>query len=781
MQGKPQTHAEKNRDQAKKAGQVHISKKEEKLMKMSDEDVKNALKDKALAIYGTRAERFDRLKKAYGIPINPVAQTSKEVINVNYVENPKDDGKPKKKKDAALENIEKIQAKREERRVKQEKLKDDKQNKEIENKANGILTDVDFELMINQARYTQHLFQPHTNSSNIKLSVNVRKRPIFAKDQQKGEIDSVSCANPNICVHEPKFKVDGISKFIQNHQFTFDNTYNENEDSKTVFDHSVGRPLIEKLFKQSAVTLFAYGQTGSGKTFTMKSIQNHAVEELFNCSNSSSNKHLGVKFYMSFYEIYGAKCWDLLNKNNKVQVLEDKNNQVQIHGLTEHEVGTADEMQKVIEFGHTARTTHCTAANDTSSRSHAICQIHIKDKSEKFVGKLIVVDLAGSERAQDTQSNNRQRRLEGAEINKSLLALKECIRAMYTGQSHIPFRASKLTLALRDSFIAKKIESYILMIACVCPGSSSADHTQNTLRYADRLKAKEIKEIDQKQQFLLPQVQVNSNRQSMEALSDRDDKEGKGKSGHDMKEDDDRQMPYPPIHQANLLAENKEKVGKENRWQNRNSENGITGMPPIRPQKVDKEQNNGAPAKDMGNYGSKGEINVKRENQIKSSDKFQVIRDKMKDKAESDKRLQKKGTKDEGVEIFMPANPKDNRPSRKDDNEDLSKMRNFYTGDASNQEDPLINDKKQKKFGQLGVPDIQKSEEEDDEDDNEQKKNMKADMEYMRSTMKIDNDNRDVRLKSDEYFDFQEKVNDILEMHDEVLALHMNILKVFYS
>jgi hypothetical protein len=30
----------------------------------------------------------------------------------------------------------------------------------------------------------------------------------------------------------------------------------------------------------------------------------------------------------------------------------------------------------------------------------------------------VLVDLAGSERAQDTQSNNRQRRLEGAEINK---------------------------------------------------------------------------------------------------------------------------------------------------------------------------------------------------------------------------------------------------------------------------------------------------------------------------------------------------------------------------
>ena len=81
-----------------------------------------------------------------------------------------------------------------------------------------------------------------------------------------------------------------------------------------------------------------------------------------------------------------------------------------------------------------------------------------------------MVDLAGSERAADCQSNNRTRRLEGAEINKSLLALKECIRALDSNSGHIPFRASKLTMVLRDSFMAKT-QSKIVMIACVNPGS----------------------------------------------------------------------------------------------------------------------------------------------------------------------------------------------------------------------------------------------------------------------------------------------------------------------
>jgi len=76
--------------------------------------------------------------------------------------------------------------------------------------------------------------------------------------------------------------------------------------------------------------------------------------------------------------------------------------------------------------------------------------------------------------------------MEGAEINKSLLALKECIRALDSKSGHIPFRASKLTMVLRDSFTGNN--SKIVMIACINPGSSSADHTMNTCRYAERLK-----------------------------------------------------------------------------------------------------------------------------------------------------------------------------------------------------------------------------------------------------------------------------------------------------
>ena len=132
-----------------------------------------------------------------------------------------------------------------------------------------------------------------------------------------------------------------------------------------------------------------------------------------------------------------------------------------------------------------------TQYNEYSSRSHFILSVQIKQTKESGEvrrGQLTLVDLAGSERAADCQSNNRQRRMEGASINTSLLALKECIRALDTRSSHVPFRASKLTMVLRDSFLDPN-SSKIVMIACINPGSSSADHTLNTLRYAQRLKS----------------------------------------------------------------------------------------------------------------------------------------------------------------------------------------------------------------------------------------------------------------------------------------------------
>lgn len=78
---------------------------------------------------------------------------------------------------------------------------------------------------------------------------------------------------------------------------------------------------------------------------------------------------------MSFFEIYGGRLYDLLNNKNKLQVLEDKNQKVQIFGLEERIAETPEEMHEIIEIANSIRTTHNTVTNETSSRSHAICNV----------------------------------------------------------------------------------------------------------------------------------------------------------------------------------------------------------------------------------------------------------------------------------------------------------------------------------------------------------------------------------------------------------------------
>lgn len=243
----------------------------------------------------------------------------------------------------------------------------------------------------------------------------------------------------------------------------------------------------------------AYGQTGSGKTHTMggdfkgkvqdckTGIYAMATKDVFALLRSQKYRNLNLTVSASFFEIYSGKVFDLLSEKNKLRVLEDGKQQVQIVGLTEQLVESVEDVLKLIQHGNSTRTSGQTSANANSSRSHAVFQLALRPVgSVKIHGKFSFIDLAGNERGADTSSANRQTRMEGAEINKSLLALKECIRALGKQNAHLPFRVSKLTQVLRDSFIGEK--SKTCMIAMISPGLSSCEHTLNTLRYANRVK-----------------------------------------------------------------------------------------------------------------------------------------------------------------------------------------------------------------------------------------------------------------------------------------------------
>mmetsp|Transcript_12612 Transcript_12612/g.27255 ORF Transcript_12612/g.27255 Transcript_12612/m.27255 type:complete len:659 (+) Transcript_12612:246-2222(+) len=321
-----------------------------------------------------------------------------------------------------------------------------------------------------------------------KIRVIVRKRPINKKERERGDEDivDVSMERSYVVVNETKLKVD-LTKYVEKHMFSFDQSLDETVTNEEVYGTTV-QPLVHTLFRNGKASCFAYGQTGSGKTHTMSPLPIRAAADIF--KYLARPEFADVNLYVSCFEIYGNKVFDLLNQRKRLNILEDGKKKVVVVGLKEYSVDSVDFVKQLIEESGTRRSTGSTAANADSSRSHSIMQFALKrpssDGAGKLIGKISFIDLAGSERGADTYDNNRQTRLEGAEINKSLLALKECIRALDSDARHVPFRGSKLTAVLRDSFIGDQART--VMIANISPNSTSVEHTLNTLRYADRVK-----------------------------------------------------------------------------------------------------------------------------------------------------------------------------------------------------------------------------------------------------------------------------------------------------
>ena len=219
---------------------------------------------------------------------------------------------------------------------------------------------------------------------------------------------------------------------------------------------------------------------------------------------------------VSFYDIYCGKAYDLLNDRKQCPIRVDAKDNVNIVGLTENMIENVESLMSLIKYGFSMRITGQTGANDQSSRSHAILQISVRKSNGKLKGKLNFIDLAGSERGADVTNTKKQTRIDGAEINKSLLALKECIRALDLEKKHLPFRGSKLTLVLKDSFMGK---CKTVMIGNISPGKISCEHSLNTLRYADRVKELKkggggsvglSKEDKLAKQLMLPRMNANS-------------------------------------------------------------------------------------------------------------------------------------------------------------------------------------------------------------------------------------------------------------------------------
>lgn len=173
-----------------------------------------------------------------------------------------------------------------------------------------------------------------------------------------------------------------------------------------------------------------------------------AIEALFEAMSRAEAEH-SFELRLSYLEVYNETIRDLLAvpgvtpppPPTGLELRQEAKKGVIVCGLTEHKPERASEVLEMIEAGNAKRSVSETAANAASSRSHAVLQIKLSRSNkaagvndELSLGQLTLIDLAGSERA--AVSRNRGSTLhEGANINRSLLALGNCINALSCGKS----------------------------------------------------------------------------------------------------------------------------------------------------------------------------------------------------------------------------------------------------------------------------------------------------------------------------------------------------------
>mmetsp|Transcript_8672 Transcript_8672/g.20959 ORF Transcript_8672/g.20959 Transcript_8672/m.20959 type:complete len:1244 (+) Transcript_8672:100-3831(+) len=307
-------------------------------------------------------------------------------------------------------------------------------------------------------------------------------------------------------------------------RYKFDLAFSGQVSTEEVY-RKTAQNLIPSILNGYNATVFAYGATGAGKTHTMigpppstsgagassqpvePGIMFLILRDLFHlvktkssgsgsgaAAENGSNK-LEHVVKCSFLEVYNENIRDLLTSkdsaDNHLELREDPVKGCYVAGLQELPAQSVDEIMALLHLGNRNRTTEGTAANETSSRSHAVLQLNVEEElgtGQTSIGKLSLIDLAGSERASKALSKG-DRMIEASNINRSLLALGNCINALVENEKQrrafIPYRDSKLTRLLKDSLGGN---CRTCMIACISPTANHFEETSNTLKYANRTK-----------------------------------------------------------------------------------------------------------------------------------------------------------------------------------------------------------------------------------------------------------------------------------------------------
>ncbi|XP_058201957.1 kinesin-like protein KIN-10A [Rhododendron vialii] len=368
-----------------------------------------------------------------------------------------------------------------------------------------------------------HLHNPKTPHSKNRLNFNMSSKPSPNPNPTAKE-------NPPPAEHpvevigrirdypdrrdkpEPVFKINPdlhslrVRTEIGYRDFSLDGVSLSEEEDLDGFYQKFVESRIKGVKLGAKCTIMMYGPTGSGKSHTMfgcakqPGIVYRSLKDILGegdgRNDGSDEQCVGVGTFVqvTVLEIYNEEIYDLLSTNNgggglsfpwskgsaskvRLEVMGKKAKNATFISGTE-----ATKISKEIQKVEKRRIVKSTLCNERSSRSHCMIILDVPTVG----GRLMLVDMAGSENIEQAGQNGLEAKMQTGKINQGNIALKRVVESIANGDSHVPFRDSKLTMLLQDSFEDDK--SKILMILCASPDPKEMHKTISTLEYGAKAK-----------------------------------------------------------------------------------------------------------------------------------------------------------------------------------------------------------------------------------------------------------------------------------------------------
>jgi kinesin family protein C1 len=389
------------------------------------------------------------------------------------------------------------------------KVQNQNANEELEMKK-ALLKEAD------QQIHESEMLRKVLHNQILELKGNIR---VFCRTRPLSEEEISIQANQNVPTISYTTKGEKTGKGLQLHMcsdnkkskkrssngeshynFDFDRSFQEQASQEEVFEEI--SQLVQSALDGYKVCIFAYGQTGSGKTHTMignpssPGMIPRSLEQIFQSAEKMKEQGWTYTISVRMMEIYNEEYKDLLGKKlpagKQHTVKHDQQGKTSVSYMTEAKVTSMEKVNTLLNKAMSVRSVGATQCNEHSSRSHFVFSLNIEGTNNTLAqtvsGVLNLVDLAGSERLSKSQATG-DRLKETQNINKSLSALGDVIVSINNGDSHVPFRNSKLTWLLQPCL---GNQSKALMFVNVSPNQESAQETLCSLRFASKVNACEI-------------------------------------------------------------------------------------------------------------------------------------------------------------------------------------------------------------------------------------------------------------------------------------------------